>query len=87
MGSMPYLFSEVRVQIDLIERIIKDKEVSLHAHSWQWTMREEDRDEFDKDGHLRSICEHIVFASYVATEAYLIKKFKEYSNYIDKAPD
>jgi hypothetical protein len=73
--------------LNLIKRIIKEKEVSLHAHSWQWTMREEDRDEFDKDGHLRSICEHIVFASYVAIEAYLIEKFKEYFNYIYKAPD
>lgn len=72
---------------NLIERIIKDKEVSLHAHSWQWTMREEDREEFDKDGHLRSICEHIVFASYVAIEAYLIEKFKEYFNHMYKAPD
>lgn len=71
----------------LIEKIIKDKEVSLHAHSWQWTMREEEREAFDKDGHLRSICEHIVFASYVAVEAYLIEKFKEYFSHLYKAPD
>jgi hypothetical protein len=81
------LFRGETVDLDLIERIVKEKMVSLHAHSWRWSMREEDRDEFDKDGHLRSICEHIVFASYVAIEAYLIEKFKEYFNYMFKAPD
>jgi hypothetical protein len=85
-----YTLSLLRGEIadpNLIERIVKDKEVRLHAHSWQWTMRKEDREEFDKYGHLRSICEHIVFASYVAVEAYLIEKFKEYFSHLYKAPD
>ena len=81
------LFRGESPDLPLIGRIIKEKEVSLHAHSWQWTMRREEYDEFDNDGHLRSMCEHIVFSSYVAIEAYLKGKFKEYFEYMYKAPD
>jgi hypothetical protein len=81
------LFRGESPDLALIGRIIKEKEVSLHAHSWQWTMRREEYDEFDNDGHLRSMCEHIVFSSYVAIEAYLKGKFKEYFEYMYKAPD
>ena len=38
----------------------------------------EDQEAFEKEAHLKAICEQIVFASYVATEDYLIAKFKEY---------
>jgi hypothetical protein len=71
----------------VIERVIKDSEVSLHAHSWQWTMQRKEFEDFDQNGHLRSMCEHIVFASYVAVEAYLKTKFNEYFDYMYKAPD
>ena len=70
------LFRGESPDLPLIGRIIKEKEVSLHAHSWQWTMRREEYDEFDNNGHLRSMCEHIVFSSYVAVESYLKEKFK-----------
>jgi hypothetical protein len=81
------LYRGERPDLPLIRRIIKEKEVSLHAHSWQWSMRREEYDEFDKDGHLRSMCEHIGFSSYVAVESYLKGKFKEYFDYMYKAPD
>jgi hypothetical protein len=81
------LFRGESPDLALIARIVKEKEVSLHAHSWQWTMRREEYDEFDNDGHLRSMCEHIVFSSYVAIEAYLKGKFKEYFEYMYKVPD
>jgi hypothetical protein len=81
------LFRGESPDLPLIGRIIKEKEVSLHAHSWQWTMRREEYDEFDNDGHLRSMCEHIVFSSYVAVEAYLKGKFKEYFDHMYKTPD
>ena len=81
------LFRGESPDLPLIGRIVKEKEVSLHAHSWQWTMRREEYDEFDNDGHLRSMCEHIVFSSYVAVEAYLKGKFKEYFDHMYKAPD
>lgn len=81
------LFRGESPDLPLIGRIIKEKEVSLHSHSWQWTMRREEYDEFDNDGHLRSMCEHIVFSSYVAVEAYLKGKFKEYFDHMYKAPD
>jgi len=50
-------------------------------------MREEDRDEFGKDGHLRNTCEHIAFASYVAIESHLIDKLKDYFHCLYKGPD
>lgn len=81
------LFRGESPDLALIGRIIQEKEVSLHAHSWQWTMRREEYDEFDNDGHLRSMCEHIAFSSYVAVEAYLKGKFKEYFDHMYKAPD
>lgn len=81
------LFRGESPDLPLIGRIIKEKEVSLHAHSWQWTMQKEEYEEFDNDGHLRSMCEHIVFSSYVAIEAYLKGEFKEYFDYLYKAPD
>ena len=81
------LFRGESPDLALIRRIIQEKEVSFHAHSWQWTMRREEYDEFDNDGHLRSMCEHIVFSSYVAVEAYLKGKFKEYFDHMYKAPD
>lgn len=73
--------------LGLIERLIKENGVSQLAHSWQWFMRKEEYEIFGKIGHLRAICEHIVFASYVAVEAYLTAKFKEYFAHLYKAPD
>ncbi|MFM9101375.1 MAG: hypothetical protein ACKOPS_08575 [Cyanobium sp.] len=81
------LFRGEKPDLALIGRIIQEKEVSLHAYSWQWTMRREEYDEFDNDGHLRSMCEHIVFSSYVAVDAYLKGKFKENLYHMYKAPD
>lgn len=81
------LFRGESPDLTLIGRIIKEKVVSLHAHSWQLTMRRDEYDQFDNDGHLRSMCEHIVFSSYVAVESFLQAKFKEYFDYLYKAPD
>lgn len=71
----------------LIKGIITEGRVSLQAHSWQWMMNESEYEKLDKDGHLRKVCEHIVFASYVAVEAYLKAKFKQYFEHMYKAPD
>jgi hypothetical protein len=73
--------------VGLIERIIKEKGVSQLAHSWQWFMKKEEREEFGEKGHLRAVCEHIVFASYVVVEAYLLGKFREYFAHLYTAPD
>jgi hypothetical protein len=81
------LFRGESPDLPLIQKIIKEKEVSLQAHSWQWIMQRKEYDKFDNDGHLRSICEHIVFSSYVAVESYLMGKFKEYFDHMYKAPD
>jgi len=62
----------------LIEKIITQKQLSTLAWSWRFYMTPKEHDEFDKAGHLRRMCEHIVFASYVALESYLISKFREY---------
>lgn len=66
------------VNTDVIQEIISQKGLSPLAISWQFCMTPEEYAEFGKRGHLRSICEHIIFASYVALEAYLIAKFNEY---------
>lgn len=66
------------VNNDVIQEIISQKGLSPLAFSWQFLMTSEEYAEFGKRGHLRSICEHIIFASYVALEAYLIAKFSEY---------
>jgi len=73
--------------LSLIESIIKENGISQLAYSWQWYMQKEEFQEFGEKGHLRAICEHIVFASYVAVEAYLLGKFREYFQHLYRAPD
>lgn len=73
--------------LSLIERIIKENGASTTAYTWQWIMTIDERQEFGEKGHLRAICEHIVFASYVALEAYMLGKFQEYFLYLYRAPD
>lgn len=56
----------------LIKRIITEKGMSTLNYSWRFFMTEQEHDEFDKAGHIRHMCEHVVFSSYVAFESYLI---------------
>lgn len=63
---------------ELIQKVITQGGRSSLARSWQLFMKKEEYDLFGERGHLRSICEHIVFASYVAVESYLIGKYGEY---------
>lgn len=62
----------------LIEKIISQKGMSTLTWTWRFHMTPQEHNEFDQAGHLRRMCEHIVFASYVALESYLISKFGEY---------
>lgn len=66
----------------LIEKIITEKSISILNYSWRFCMTRQEYDEFDNAGHLRRMCEHIVFASYVALESYLISKFDEYFDHV-----
>lgn len=67
--------------MELIRQVISNDGVSQLAWSWQWFMSKEEYSAFVERGHLRAICEHIVFASYVAVESYLVGKFQEYFAY------
>lgn len=71
---------------DLIQRIIEEEKISSLARTWQFHMSKEQYQKFGEKGHIRAVCEHIVFASYVATEAYLIAKFKEYFIHLYQTP-
>ena len=62
----------------LIEKIISQKGLSTLTWTWHFHMTPQEHNDFDQAGHLRRMCEHIVFASYVALESYLISKFYEY---------
>lgn len=68
--------------LGLIKRIISEKGMSTLNYSWQFFMTRQEYEEFDKAEHIRHMCEHIVFASYVALEHYLIGKFHEYSDHV-----
>lgn len=69
----------------LIEKIITEKGLSTLHFSWRFFMTSQEHEEFDQAGHLRRMCEHIVFASYVALESYLISKFREYFDHVFSA--
>lgn len=73
--------------VGLIGKLITGRGVSTLAQSWRFFMTEQQREEFSQQGHLRKVGEHIVFASYVAAESYLIKKFGEYFRHMYAAPD
>jgi hypothetical protein len=62
----------------LIGTVIREGSYSTQAYSAGMYFDAEELEAFEKEAHLKAICEHIVFASYVATEDYLIAKFKEY---------
>lgn len=64
--------------VELINKIIATDGLSTLTWSWALFMTNEERSKFGEHGHLRAVCEHIVFASYVAVESYLIGKFREY---------
>jgi len=64
--------------VELIQEVVTQGGVSSLARSWQFYMKKDEYDSFGERGHLRAICEHVVFASYVALESYLIGKFCEY---------
>ncbi len=72
---------------ETIRHLIEHDKVSTLAHSWQWYMAADERQEFGQRSHLRALHEHIVFASYVAIESYLIQKFYEYFRHLYNAPD
>ena len=71
-----------RPDLALIEKIISQKGMSTLTWTWRFHMTPQEHNEFDQAGHLRRMCEHIVFASYVALESYLISKFGEYFSYV-----
>ena len=83
----PALIRAEEPNLSVINKILSEGGVSQLAHSWQWYMTKNEYKEFGEKGHIRAACEHIVFASYVALEAYLISKFKEYFDHLYKAPD
>lgn len=64
--------------MSLIGKIIREGGYSSQALSAGMLFEAEELEIFAKEAHLKAICEQIVFASYVATEDYLIAKFKEY---------
>lgn len=64
--------------MSLIEKVIREGSYSTQALSTGLYFKAEEQEAFEKEAHLKAICEQIVFASYVATEDYLIAKFKEY---------
>lgn len=64
--------------MSLIGKIIRDGGYSTQALSAGMFFEAEELEVFANEAHLKAICEQIVFASYVATEDYLIAKFKEY---------
>lgn len=70
------------IDLTVIQSIISEKKVSALTISWRFFMTKQEYEEFDQAGHLRRMCEHIVFASYVAVESYLISKFQEYFHHV-----
>jgi hypothetical protein len=64
--------------INLVKKIITEGGYSTQALTTDLLFKVEEQEAFEKEAHLKAICEQIVFASYVATEDYLIAKFKEY---------
>lgn len=73
--------------LDLLRRLVVEDGVSTLAHSWQFYMKDEEYREFGRRGNLRAMYEHIVFASYVAIEAFLKAKFAEYFGHYFQGPD
>ena len=72
------LLRDEQPDINLVKQVIKGPGYSTQVLTKDWHFEVEEQEVFEKEAHLKAICEQIVFASYVATEDYLIAKFKEY---------
>ena len=72
------LLRDEQPDTSLVKQVIKGPGYSTQALTRDLLFKVEEQEAFEKEAHLKAICEQIVFASYVATEDYLITKFKEY---------